>query len=295
LAFRNFKREAAEKATRAAGKKASLVSYVESTLAAMNERKTALITGASGGIGYELAKLFANDGYNLVLVARNATKLAEFSAELEKQFAVSVKPAPLDLTSGPAPQFLFDQLQREGIVVNVLVNNAGYGKYGEFSEIKLEEALGQIQLNIIALTALTKLFLVPMVAQHSGKIMNVASTAGFQPGPLMAVYYASKAYVISFSEALANELNGSGVTVTCLCPGPTETGFAARAENDQSRLFKQLGAMDVKTVARDGYRGLMKGKTLVISGLRNWMVAESVRIAPRKVATAISRWVSEKV
>jgi len=175
------------------------------------------------------------------------------------------------------------------------VNNAGYGRFGEFAEVPLEESLGQIQLNITGLTELTKLFLGPMLERRSGKIMNVASTAGFQPGPLMAVYYATKAYVISFSEALANELYGKGVTVTCLCPGATETGFAGRAGNDESRLFKKLRPMDAKTVARAGYRGLLKGKTLVIPGFRNWLVAESIRVSPRKVVTAISRWVSEKV
>ena len=124
--------------------------------------------------------------------------------------------------------------------------------------------------------------------------MNVASTAGFQPGPLMAVYYATKAYVISFTEAIANELKGSGVSVTCFCPGATETGFATRAGNDKTRLFQKFGAMNVKTVAADGYRGLMKGKTLVISGTKNWLVAESVRFAPRKAVTAISRWITEE-
>jgi short-subunit dehydrogenase len=259
-----------------------------------NHSATALITGASGGIGYELAKLFARDHHNLVLVARSGDKLTEIASELERDFSVSVRPIALDLTEPPAPQFLFDQLQREGIAVDFLVNNAGYGKLGRFAEVPMEESLGQIQLNITALTALTNLFLGPMLERRSGRIMNVASTAGFQPGPLMAVYYASKAYVISFSEAIANELAGSGVTVTCLCPGATDTGFARRAGNDQTRLFRQVPPMDAKTVARDGYRAMMKGATLVIPGLRNWLVAESVRFAPRKVVTAISRWVSEK-
>jgi uncharacterized protein len=257
-------------------------------------KKTVLITGASGGIGYELAKLFAKDGYNLVLVARSAGKLTQVADELQRQFSISAKPITLDLGTSSAPQLLFDQLQREGIVINILINNAGYAKYGEFANIPLEESLGQIQLNIATLTALTKLFVPSMVQHRFGKIMNVASTAGFQPGPLMAVYYATKAYVISFSEALANELNGMGVTVTCFCPGATDTGFQHRAENAQSRLFKNLRPMDVKKVSRDGYRGLMKNKTLVISGVRNWIVAETVRITPRKLATAISRWVSEK-
>jgi uncharacterized protein len=262
----------------------------------MNEqRRTSLITGASGGIGYELAKLFAQDHHNLVLVARSGAKLTQFADELQRQFGVSVKSIPLDLAAAPAPQFLFDQLQREGVAVDILVNNAGYGKFGEFANMSLEEMLGQIQLNISALTCLTRLFLGPMLERRNGKIMNVASTAGFQPGPLMAVYYATKAYVISFSEALANELNGSGVSVTCFCPGATDTGFQKRAESESSRLFKQLGPMDAKMVARDGYRALMKGKGLVISGFRNWLLAESVRFTPRKVVTSISRWVSAKV
>ena len=255
---------------------------------------TALITGASGGIGFELAKLFARNHYDLVLVARSGDKLAQVGGELRSQFGISVKLVSLDLSEPAAPQSLFDQLQREGISVDVLVNNAGYGRLGEFADVPLQESLGQIHLNITALTALTRLFLPAMIEQRSGKVLNVASTAGFQPGPLMTVYYASKAYVISFSEALANELEKTGVTVTCLCPGATETEFARRAGNDRSRLFQQLKPMSAATVAADGYRGLMKGKTLVISGFRNWLVAESVRFAPRKMVTAISRWVSEE-
>jgi short-subunit dehydrogenase len=192
------------------------------------------------------------------------------------------------------PQRIFDELQKERIEIDILVNNAAYGKFGEFAQLPLEDAIAQIQLNIASLTVLTRLLLPRMVERGRGKILNVASTAGFQPGPLMAVYYASKAYVISFSEAIANELNGTGVTVTCLCPGPTDTGFQGRAGVENSRLFKQFGPMDAKTVARDGYCALMKGKTLVISGFKNWLLAETVRIAPRKLATAISRWVAEK-
>ena len=262
----------------------------------MNQKtKTALITGASGGIGYELAKLFAHDHHNLVLVARNGAKLAQFADELQRQFGISVKTVALDLAPAPAPQFLFDQLQREGIAVDILVNNAAYGKFGEFASVPLEESLGQIQLNITALTTLTKLFLGPMRERCSGKILNVASIAGFQPGPLMAVYYASKAYVILFSEALANELAGSGVSVTCLCPGPTDTGFQGRAGIESTVLFRALRPMEAKAVARDGYRGLMKGKTLVISGFRNWVLAETVRFTPRKLVSAISRKVLDKV
>jgi short-subunit dehydrogenase len=256
--------------------------------------QTALITGASGGIGYELAKLFARDHYNLVLVARSSGKLTQFADDLQRQFGISAMPVAMDLAEASAPQALFDRLERDGIGVDILVNNAAYGASGQFGEIPLEESLGQIQLNITALTALTRLFLPPMLSRKSGKIMNVASTAGFQPGPLMAVYYATKAYVISFSEAIANEVSGSGVTVTCFCPGATDTGFQKRAAIEDSALFRKLRPMDAKSVAAGGYRALMAGKTLAIAGLRNWLVAESVRFGPRKMVTAISRKLIEK-
>ncbi|MGO9084407.1 MAG: SDR family NAD(P)-dependent oxidoreductase [Candidatus Sulfotelmatobacter sp.] len=254
---------------------------------------TTLITGASGGIGYELAKLFARDHHNLVLVARSADKLTQVASELQAH-SVTVKTIALDLAAPPAPRFLFDQLQREGIAVDILINNAGFGAFGEFAQMPEEEILGQISLNITALTELTRLFLPAMVARRSGRIMNVASTAGFQPGPLLAVYYATKAYVISFSEAIANELRHSGVTVTCFCPGATHTGFAKRAGTEKSRLFKQLGGMSAEKVALDGYRAVMEGRTLAITGLLNWAVAQSTRFAPRKMVTALSRWVAEK-
>ena len=259
---------------------------------------TVLITGASGGIGYELAKLFARDRHNLVLVARSAEKLTQVAAELQKN-GVTVKTIALDLSAPPAPRFLFDQLQRENIAVDILINNAGFGVFGEFAQMPEEEILGQINLNISALTELTRLFLPPMIARRSGRIMNVASVAGFQPGPLMAVYYATKAYVVSFSEAIANEvrkndMRNSGVTVTCFCPGATHTAFAQRAGIEESRLFK-LGAMSAEKVALDGYRAVMEGRTLVISGAHNWVIAQSTRFAPRKMVTAVSRWIAEKV
>jgi len=253
---------------------------------------TVLITGASGGIGYELAKLFARDRHNLVLVARSADKLTQVATELQA-LGVTVRTIPVDLASPLAAKFVFDQLQRENASVDILINNAGFGAFGEFAKMSGDEIFGQIELNITALTALTHLFLPRMIARGSGRVMNVASTAGFQPGPLMAVYYATKAYVISFSEALANEVRSSGVTVTCFCPGATNTGFAKRAGNDKSRLFQQLGAMSVEKVALDGYRAVMEGRTLAISGVQNWLVAQSTRFAPRKMVTAISRWVSE--
>jgi uncharacterized protein len=256
---------------------------------------TALITGASSGIGYELAKLFANDKVDLLLVARNRARVQQVADELTQHSGVSARALALDLSLPDAPQEVFHECQRAGIAIDTLVNNAGFGKFGKFEELSWEESLGQIQLNITALTHLTKLFLSPMLERRAGRIMNVASTAGFQPGPLMAVYYATKAYVISFSEALANELDGMGVSVSCLCPGATDTNFQRRANLEDSRLFKQMRPMQVKQVARDGYDGMMKGKTLVISGLRNWAVAQSVRFAPRKTVTAVSRWIQEKV
>ncbi len=256
--------------------------------------QTALITGASTGIGYELAILFARDQYNLVLVARSGPRLTQVAEELRQQHGIAVKTIPLDLGLPQASQNLFEETQREGINVDILVNNAGYGRSGKFAEIPPEEDFGQIQLNVTALTLLTRLYVGPMLERRSGKVMNVASTAAFQPGPLMAVYYATKAYVLSFSEAIADELRGTGVTVTCFCPGPTLTEFQKRAQTENSRLFKQLAPMDAKTVAADGYRALMAGKTLEISGFKNWLVAESVRFAPRKVVTAISRWVAAK-
>jgi uncharacterized protein len=256
---------------------------------------TALITGASGGIGYELAKLFAKDGHNLVLVARSGGKLTQVADELQRQFGISVKTVALDLTAVPAPQALFDQMQREGVAIDFLVNNAGYGKHGKFAAMPMEDCLGQIQLNITALTQLTRLFLPSMLGRRRGRILNIASTAGFQAGPMMAVYYATKAYVISFSEALANEVKGSGVSVTCHCPGATDTGFQKRAETEESILFKKLRPMGAKSVARHAYRSLMAGKTLAIAGLGNWLLTESQRFAPRKLVVLISRKLLDQV
>jgi short-subunit dehydrogenase len=259
----------------------------------MPTNQTVLITGASAGLGYEFAHLFARDHYNLVLVARSGPKLAELADQLRHQHGVQVKTIPLDLGLPQASQTLFEETQRAGIHVDILVNNAGYGFSGEFANIPLEESYGQIQLNVMALTLLTRLYLRPMLERRAGKIMNVASTAAFQPGPLMAVYYATKAYVLSFSEALADELRSTGVQVTCFCPGATLTEFQKRAQTENSRLFKSLAPMDAKTVAADGYRALTAGKTLAISGFKNWLVAESVRFAPRRLVTMISRWIAE--
>jgi short-subunit dehydrogenase len=261
------------------------------------DRKTALITGASFGIGLELARIFAREGYNLVLVARSADKLRQLASELEKAHATRSLILAVDLTEPGAPAYVLDQTARADIQVNVLVNNAGFGQYGMFAENDLEECLRQIQLNVTTLTHLTRLYLPAMIERaktklETGRILNVASTAAFQPGPLMAVYFATKAYVLHFSEALANELDGSGITVTCLCPGATATEFHKRANATGMNLLK-FGAMDTHTVAEDGYRALMSGKPVVISGFKNWLLAQSVRFSPRRLVTAIARKTQE--
>ncbi|MFZ0796585.1 MAG: SDR family oxidoreductase [Terriglobales bacterium] len=256
------------------------------------DRETALVTGASFGIGLEFARIFAREGYNLVLVARSADKLRQLASEVEKAHGTRSLILATDLTDPGAPAYVLDQTTRADIQVDVLVNNAGFGQYGMFAENDLEECLRQIQLNITTLTHLTRLYLPAMIEHESGHILNVASAAAFQPGPLMAVYFASKAYVLHFSEALANELDGSGVTVTCLCPGATVTEFHKRANATGMRLLK-FGSMDARTVAEDGYRALMAGKPVVISGFKNWLLVQSVRFAPRKLVTAIARKTQE--
>lgn len=248
-----------------------------------NTGRTALITGASSGIGYELARLFARDGYDLVLVARGADKLNEMKQQYESKAGIRVRVIPKDLAQPSAPQEIFEELQREGVAVDVLVNSAGFTVFGRFTETDLEQELQLMQVNIVALTHLTKLFLPGMVERGWGRVLNLGSTASFFPGPLMALYYASKAYVLSFSEALWVELEGTGVSVTALCPGPTETGFQKRGNMEDSRLVAGRKILDVRTVARTGYRALMKGQMLVVVGLKNWVLVEATRFLPHKV------------
>ena len=259
----------------------------------MSERSTALITGASGGIGYELAKLFARDGYDLVLAARSADKLAQLAGELEKSCKIRATVVAADLADASGPEEVFAATKKAGIDIDILVNNAGFGQFGFYVETDLQEELRQIQLNIASLSHLTKLYVRPMVERKRGRILNVASTAAFQPGPLMAVYYATKAYVLSFSSALSNELKGTGVTVTCLCPGPTTTEFHKRAAMDLSNIMK-APFMDAKSVAEIGYRAMLKGKPTVIAGTMNWLAAQSTRFAPRTWAAAVARKLQEQ-
>lgn len=249
---------------------------------------TALITGASSGIGRELARVFAREKYDLVLVARSANKLQDLASELKP---AKVRIIAKDLTLAASPGEIFAEVSK----VDVLVNNAGYTVFGKFAETPLADELNMIQLNIVSVVALTKLYLPGMVQARGGRVMNVASTAAFQPGPLMAIYYATKAFVLSFSEAISNELRGTGVTVTALCPGPTESGFAERGQVEDSGLFKGRKLMTSKEVAEIGYRALMEGRSTVIAGLKNRVMAESTRFIPRSVAAEIARKMQDRV
>jgi len=254
---------------------------------------TALVTGASGGIGEELARLFAADGHSLVLVARSRDKLSALAEELSDKHNVNARVLPADLARAEAPREIFEELQSDAVTVDALVNNAGIGSYGLFAETDAKTELDLLQINVVALTHLTKLFLPQMIARRRGYVLNVASTAAFQPGPLMAVYYASKAYVLSFSEALANETSGTGVRVSVLCPGPTETGFVAAAGMGESKLF-DANVMSARAVAVEGYRGMLSGKTVVIPGLRNRLLASGYRFAPRGLITKVVRGIQER-
>ena len=256
-------------------------------------RPTALVTGGSGGIGLELAKVLARNGFDLVLVARNRDTLEAAAGQLEGKFDVKAHVFAADLTRTDAPEAIFDFLQNENIPIDVLVNNAGFGLGGEFADTKLQRELEMIQVNIVALTHLTKLFIPPMIKRKSGRVLNVASTAAFQPGPLMAVYYATKAYVLSFSEALSEELRNSGVTVTALCPGPTQTDFADTAEVGNSRLFNTFGIADAADVAQYGFDAMMHGKRLAIPGIKNKIIAQANRISPRALTAKITRIAQE--
>jgi len=242
--------------------------------------RTALITGGSTGIGYELAKLFAKNGYRLVLVARTADTLQHATAELTHDDGAVVEAIAMDLSDPSRPRDLFEAVKDRPI--DVLVNNAAFGVYGPFLSTSLEDELAMLRLNVSALTELSKRFARDMAARGAGKILNIASTAAFQPGPLMPVYYASKAYVLSLSQALAHELSRSGVGVSVLCPGPTDTGFRKRANMERSRLF-DANVMDAATVARVGYDGLMQNKAVIVPGVQNRVWAVASRLIPRRL------------
>ena len=250
-------------------------------------RKTALVTGASGGIGEALARTLAQHGYNLILVARTASKLEALGAELTAKNGIQTTSIANDLSAFDASEKLVKELETRGLNVDVLVNNAGFGEYGDFATGDPIKQQQMILLNVMTLTMLTRALLPKMLERKSGRIMNVASTAAFMPGPLMSVYYATKAYVLSFSEALAEELVGSGVTVTALCPGPTESDFQARADMQDSKLVKGKALMTSKEVSEEGIAALERGQRVVIPGLMNQLQAQVSRFLPRALVPGI--------
>jgi len=250
--------------------------------------RTALITGASGGLGEKFAWLLASDHHDLVLVARSKEKLELLAKELSLKYSIRTTALTYDLSQKDAVGSLLQELSEKNLQIDILINNAGFGAYGKFHETTYDHEKQLLTVNIEALTELTKMLLPDMVKRGSGKILNVASTAAFAAGPLMAVYYASKAYVMNLSIALNEELKGTGVSVTCLCPGPTKTGFEAGAGMQNSRLFKSA-LMDAATVATIGYRAMLKGKPLVVSGIRNKISTFGTRLVPRSLAAKIAK------
>jgi hypothetical protein len=244
--------------------------------------ETALVTGASSGIGRELAELFAADGSDLVVVARSEGRLHDLAERLNEEYGVHVTVAAKDLTDPEAPAALAEALRERDRTVDVLVNNAGFATAGAFVETDADRERDEILLNVVALTDLTKRFLPGMVRRGEGRVLNVASLAGFQPGPYMAVYYATKAYVLHFSEAVWYELRETPVSVTALCPGPVATNFAARAGVEETENFRGGGA-DPAVVARAGYEGMREGRRTVVPSTRSKLLARAGRTLPRSV------------
>jgi len=255
-------------------------------------RGAALITGASSGIGAEFAKLCAADGYDLILVARRAPRLRELADELAQRHGIAARIVAADLSDPLAPDTIFHTCSNDR--VEILINNAGFGVHGRFTETNWHDEERLLRVNIEALVRLTKLFLPEMEKRRSGRVLNVASTAAFVPGPLMALYYASKSFVVSFSLALANEMSGTGVSVTVLSPGPTRTEFDAAAGISGSRLF-QGPVMSATAVAREGYVAMMAGKAEHIAGARNRWMIRSTKLAPRTVLAGLARRLNSSV
>jgi len=255
--------------------------------------KTALITGASNGIGYELAKVHAEKGDNLVLIARSKNKLDELKKELEEKHRIQVHTIGKDLSVAGAAVKVYEEVKQNNISIDYLINNAGLGDIGLFANCDWKKQENMINLNITALAHFTRLYLPDMIKQGSGKILNVASTAAFQPGPIMSVYFATKAFVLSFSEAVNEEVRDKGITVTALCPGSTESGFHAAAIGDNKEL-KERRLPSSRKIAEFGYRAMMKGKSVAIPGLMNSIMATSVRFIPRALMVKAVRKIQEK-
>jgi len=256
-------------------------------------KKTALITGGSTGIGYELARCFAAHGHDLVLIARHRDALEAAAGKIEGKYGVNVHTMTFDLADPDSPQKLFDAINAERIHIDYLVNNAGFGLGGEFIDTDLQTELDMIQVNVTAVVHLTKLFLPAMVKKKEGRVLNVASTAAFYPGPLASIYYSTKNFVLAFSEAIAEELRKTGVTVTALCPGPTETNFADRSGTSKSRLFTDSVVASAEEVAQYGYAAMMKGQRVAVPGVGNKFLMHADRITPRRLVTFLARKVQE--
>lgn len=249
--------------------------------------QTALITGASAGLGRELAKLAAADGLNLVLVARRRDRLEELAQALAAAHGVAVRVNVADLADPTAPAAILAETEAAGIAIDCLVNNAGFGSIGPFAQADLARQLEMVAVNVRALVELTHRFLPGMLARKQGRILNLASVAGFVPGPFMATYYASKAFVLSFTESLATELCGTGVTVTASCPGPTQTEFADVARNGESKLYRRNVAT-AAGVAKHAYRAMLAGTVVAVPGLMNKLIVQSVRVSPRASLRSIA-------
>ena len=254
-----------------------------------DSRLTALVTGASAGIGVDLAECFARDGYDLILTARTESALREVADRLSKVHGVKCTSIALDLGQIGGGTRLAEAIQKQGLKVDVLVNNAGYGHAGPFSESGIDVELGMVDLNDRALVELTHIYWPQMLKNGRGGVLNVASTAAFQPGPLMATYYASKAFVLSFSEALWEEARGTGVRVSCLCPGPTTSKFRERAGTHTKKLSRASASMSSASVAELGFRAWKANKRVEVTGLRNRLVAAAVPFVPRKTVLGIVR------
>ena len=255
----------------------------------MPVRPLALITGGSSGIGLALAHEFASHDYDLLLVSEDAAALDRACREVTARFPVQVRVITQDLRKADGPRNLHEEVTALGLQVDVLVNDAGIGQRGDFADIPLSKDLELILLNVMAVTQLTKLFLVDMLRRGSGKILNLGSIAGFQPGPLLAVYHATKAYVVSLSEALADELASTPVTITCLCPGATDTNFFARAGMEDTKVVQDGNLMDPADVAKAGYEGLMDGERIVVPGARNKIMTFTRRLIPIALQAKMNR------
>ena len=257
--------------------------------------KTALVTGASQGIGYEFAKILAENKYDLILVARTKSKLDEIKDHLTQMCGVKVYVITCDLSRPEACGYVYEQVKKMNLAVDVLVNNAGIGDWGLFVDSSVDKQEQMLQLNIMALTNLTRLFLPGMVKRRYGKILNVSSTAAFQAGPLMAVYFATKAYVLSFSSAIAQELKGSGVSVTCLCPGPTATSFQTTTFSREVRLTHGCKLPSAKQVAEYGYKAMMREQTVAIHGFKNRLMAFIVRFVPQWIVLRLVQFEQSQI